>query len=644
VLSAVTSDCQEKTISHPMKQAVYTLLILCFVVTFIVCDFNSLKANRAISIGGPSVDNASSVSVYDKDGSLYVAGSFMSTITIGNVTFTASGPSDMFLVKYDADGTIVWAQQVSDTGTYSAAFQAITVDTDGNLYATGWYDWIITFGAVPLSSVGKQDAFLVKYDPTGNVLWARSVGSPLSDGASAVAVSPDGNSVYFAGSFVNTGVFDTTRFTSRGNSDIFLVKYDRDGVFQYAKRAGGLYNDDGVVLAAASDGSFYLGGYYVGNATFGETITPIGSAVTTDIFIQKFNQYGQYDWIKKAGSGTRDDILTGLVLSPDEQSIYITGGFQETAVFDTVSLTSSGSYDMFLAKYSTSDGQVQWAVKASGTTYDLGHGLAVSVNETIFVTGIFQQKATFGDNTGITGEGSGDGFIAAYDATGAFLFVKKFGGDSTSYTSANSIAVTSENIVYITGNYGATISFESDLNVTAVGSYDVFVTQYYPYTIVVEPEPTVEPTLYKSSSQQVDGSEMTSTQQSSIINNEVSQQSSHVNHVTSSQQDVTYSNAFDSMENWPSVDPSDIIGEPSYSPNPVTQSSVKISPIHSTESETPSNSQNTVSLSGMNHQGSTSISGTDSVDHIEVSHATTYSLSLLCMIMIVISTIFVLSQ
>jgi len=113
-------------------------------------------------------------------------------------------------------------------------------------------------------------------------------------------------------------------------------------------------------------------------------------------------------WAKQAG-GTGFDYGSGIATDSSGTS-YVTGGFRETATFDTATLTSSGIYDIFITKLDT-NGNYLWAKQAGGTSSDSGGGIATDSNGNCYVTGVFTGTATFG-STPLTSNGQWDIFIA----------------------------------------------------------------------------------------------------------------------------------------------------------------------------------------------------------------------------------------
>ena len=135
----------------------------------------------AKSAEGTYYDYGRSIAV-DANGNSYVTGYFYSsTITFGLTTLTNSGVySDIFVVKYDSSGNVVWAKNTG--GTNEDKGYGIAVDAIGNSYVTGWFSSsTITFGSTTLTNSGSDDIFVVKYDSSGNVMRAKSAGGTSND-------------------------------------------------------------------------------------------------------------------------------------------------------------------------------------------------------------------------------------------------------------------------------------------------------------------------------------------------------------------------------------------------------------------------------------------------------------------------------
>ena len=277
----------------------------------------------AKSAGGTNSDYGQSVST-DASGNVYVTGYFGSpTITFGTTTLTNAGitgnSKDIFVAKYDASGTVLWATSVGGTSYDSG--NSICTDANGNVYLTGYFNSAtITFDTTTLTnaSAGSEDIFIAKYDATGNVLWAKSAGTPGYDRGNSVSTDTSGN-VYVTGNFGSlTITFGTTTLTNAGFTNIFLTKYDAAGNVIWAKSAGGTFYDLGNSICTDVNGNVYLTGYFQSaTITLGTTsLTNASSGGTSDVFTAKYT-----------GILTRVDEVFGnneLNISPNPTNSIIT--------------------------------------------------------------------------------------------------------------------------------------------------------------------------------------------------------------------------------------------------------------------------------------------------------------------------------
>jgi len=246
---------------------------------------NVLWANKG---GGINPDGGNGIAV-DAGGNSYVTGMFQGSATFGSTVLTSSGSTDAFIVKYDASGNMLWAQKGG--GTSADRGESIAVDTSGNSYITGAFYDSVTFGSTVLTNSGIGDVFIVKYDALGNVLWAKKGGGANNDAGLGIAVDASGNS-YVAGYFSVSATFDSTALTSSGTMDVFVVKYDASGNVLWAKKGGGTSDDLASGIDVDAGGNSYVTGVFYGSAaTFGSTVL-MGSG-NADAFIVKYDALGK---------------------------------------------------------------------------------------------------------------------------------------------------------------------------------------------------------------------------------------------------------------------------------------------------------------------------------------------------------------
>ncbi len=326
----------------------------------------------AKSAGGAYDDEAWGIAT-DSAGNVLVTGGFASpTIAFGTTVLTNADstgtPTDYFLVKYDSMGNVLWAQRAGG-GLYDHGL-AVTADASGNVLVTGWFDSpTITFGSTVLTngtdpSWPYDEIFTVKYDPGGNVLWARSAVGIYEDDGTSIATDASGNVLvtgYFTSPSLTFGAITLVNAggncSTSGCGNSFIAKYDANGNVLWAKAAGGTNGDDHghAVSIDASGNALVIGDFASPTMAFGATVLNNSDSTgkTGDIFFVKYDVNGNVLWAKAAG-GSGNDVGNGIALSTTDNSVVVTGGFSSPSItLGAATLTNagpSGTSDVFVAR------------------------------------------------------------------------------------------------------------------------------------------------------------------------------------------------------------------------------------------------------------------------------------------------------
>jgi len=395
----------------------------------------------------------------DNSGNVYVAGKYEEDgAMFSGTTVPCAGNHDMYLVKYNSSGGLVWIRTAGGVlGDYA---HAMTTDHTNYIYVAGEIEGagdVITFpgSSQTLTAVGDNDIFLAKYDMSGTLLWTKSAGGFGGEKALGVTYDNAGN-VYICGNFKETFTWGGTTLTpmAPGERDIFIAKYDANGNFQWVKTAGSTGRDEALSIQCNAAGEIYVCGMHSDGANFSGTVlttplTPTGHYMNA--FLAKYAADGSMIWVKSAG-GDYDDVAWSLTLD-NAGKVFVTGEFNAYALFDTHALTTTGAADVFVACYDPA-GNATWAVGAGGALPDRARGIGTDGNN-IFITGQFGNTALFGTTTQ-TAVDSSDIFIAGLNNSGSFLWSKTVGGpaDSTEYLgyeSGNAVCADGPNNIYVTG-------------------------------------------------------------------------------------------------------------------------------------------------------------------------------------------------
>jgi|GEM_PF-1171225 len=391
--------------------------------------------------GGTSEDYGATAVVVYPDGSSIITGSFTDTAVFGqgetnSTTLVSAGSRDIFVARYNANGTLAWAKRAGSTGGVEYGF-GLAANSDGSVLATGYFEGSVTFGqgetnVTTLVSAGITDSFIAKYNANGSLAWTKRLGGGFVEWGYGISNNLDGTfvitGVFGSGSAVfGQGESNQTTLSSAGSYDMYVAKYSSEGNLIWAKSAGGTNQDWGRDIVMHSDGSSTVQGFFTGSMLFGQGEANAATLVSTgnnDIYIAKYNSNGTLVWARRAG-GVNDDGGDDIIGTQDG-SVIVTGKFEGTAVFageggaNAITLVSAGGSDAYIAKYNA-NGTLVWARRAGGSGQDAGRGLDINIDGTIFFAGYFQGVANFGQggNVGeLTSRGSTDYFIARYNTNG----------------------------------------------------------------------------------------------------------------------------------------------------------------------------------------------------------------------------------
>lgn len=341
------------------------------------------------TIGGSGTEKAYGVTV-DKYGSVYMTGFYQtSTLTIGASTFSNSGLSDIFIVKYDSLGNQLWARKEGGNG--NDVGKSLTADTLGNLYLGANFGGTLAIGTNTYSAI-LTHLLLAKYNSaSGALIWSKTTASNGSDQTFHIASDKSGN--VFATGYYSSGncVIGTTTLTNVSSNDMYTLKIDPSGNYLWAKSVTGNYSKEGLRVAPDKNGDVIVAAHFSGTVvTAGtQTITNAGGTIQDDILILKYDANGILQWNKVFG-GNSYEYPYGMTLDT-ASNIYITGYTQSASVkFGTFTLTTI-SGNLYMAKLDPS-GNAIWGKSVAGQPSwgDYGYACASDRNSNIYFGGSYR--------------------------------------------------------------------------------------------------------------------------------------------------------------------------------------------------------------------------------------------------------------
>lgn len=380
-----------------------------------------------------------------------------------------------------------WAKSCG--GNSAEQMEELILDVNKNVYTVGQFQGNVDFdpnaGSTFLKSKSSlYDVFVQKLDSNGALLWAKSFGGSSDDFGRSVTVDLQSN-VYITGGFNGTvdfnpgsGVFN---LTSSGGIDIFIVKLNAQGDFQWAKKIGGNQTDQGRSLIVDNHGYLYVTGSFKSTVDFdpGTATHSITSAGQEDVFILKLDTQGVFSWAKTfrgLSSGYSRDIHVD-----DSNKLYVVGDFQGSFDFDPGSAsynrTSRGNTDYFIQKMDSS-GKFLWAHTFGGSQWDVGYSVTTDVNNNVIIGGDYYGTVDFDPTSAITNlrsNGSSDVFIQKLNSSGGLIWAKSIGGSQDDDCAR--IHSDRKKNIYISGIFAGIADFDpssSTYNVVSNGREDVF--------------------------------------------------------------------------------------------------------------------------------------------------------------------------
>ncbi len=389
----------------------------------------------------------------------------------------------------------------------------VALDKDGNIYAVGYFGDTVDLdpsdSKLEKTASGVCDIYVTKYDYSGKLEWAFTIGSSGADMPHTIQVDDSGN-FYITGYIGGNADYDPSQSeavkSANSGRDFFIAKYDTHGNYKWCITAGNTETnatptdttfEEGMDLCVDKDGNVIAAGVYDGTIDLdpsnGNTNTDTLSSTngSRDSFIAKYDKDGNFLNCFSIG-GTGQDHIHGIRTGSDG-SIYAGGFFSDSADFDpsvqTANLVSQGSLDAFIAKYDT-NGQYIWA-KSFGSSFSdqiRPGALEIDSKDNLYVAGDFGGSIDFAAAAGESilncngrANGTGDIFMAKYDNNGNCIWAKGIGG--TGGDAAHRIDIDDSGNVYIAGWFNGSVDFDcgtgtSNLISNSTNASDAFIAKY----------------------------------------------------------------------------------------------------------------------------------------------------------------------
>jgi hypothetical protein len=307
------------------------------------------------------------------------------------------GSYDAFVINVDSRGTFLSSILIGGTGSESG--NGIRILSDGSRILTGAFE--SNDGNFEQMNQGKSDAFLMKIDDKGFVIWNKSFGGTARDGAWSVLKLADNTCLVVGNSSSNNGFIAGK---NKGESDVIAMRIDEHGDIIWMKNYGGSAQDDCYGACHLTDGGYLL----VGTTESDDGDFLNEKIEAGDVFVMKIDSSGDVVW-KQTFGGKAKDHGAGVVLTNDG-NILVAG----LITIQTEGSSKEDHTDLLLAMVESS-GKVLWVKSFGGSGNETNVRAAIKRNGDIVVTG-----ATTSNDGLFKGlnHGRDDIFILTFDTKG----------------------------------------------------------------------------------------------------------------------------------------------------------------------------------------------------------------------------------
>jgi hypothetical protein len=299
----------------------------------------------------------------------------------------------------------------------------------------------------------EKDIILTELNNRGEAVWMRVHGASHWDQATSIVATSDGGYIFTGSSYYNTDV----KGQYKGESDVIVIKTNREGWVQWTTIIGGTRQDDGYSIVESNDGGFFVTGLTESDdGDFRGLYKGL-----TDVIVTKLDQQGDVQWTRSYG-GSSADYSKAIVATPDGGAIIAALGASKDGDFPAKQ--SDGRIVVFKID---DEGNLEWAKFHGGSSRDVVNMIAVTP------LGEYALVGTTSSNDGDFAEsyrGGLDIFVILLDQRGDMRMCTALGGSGNE--KGASIAVTSSGELIVAGE---TSSNDGDFEGMNKGSNDIFI-------------------------------------------------------------------------------------------------------------------------------------------------------------------------
>jgi uncharacterized repeat protein (TIGR01451 family) len=485
-----------------------TVMVFSFYVS--VCSAQTPGILWSNKYGGTGEDKFCHISRLNNGDMVYSG--FTESVSVN--TINNHGMSDFFIECVSTEGQLKWTKLIGgskeDGGSYSGNGEFTSPTTDGGFYFAGATS--STDGDIPLMR-GSWDIYVAKFDANGTLLWSQTYGGNSTEWVSGIKTTSDGGCI-ISGTSSSDNNGDVPANHSSGKGDVWIFKLNESGAIQWSKLYGGTGEEVAQSINKTTDGGYVFSADVTSqDGDLSGSVVPAGSLRKTDVWIVKIDSIGLINWKKRFGGSDDDnyakvyvsrnnEYLIGLSsrsadidfpsndglydiwliklsssgnliwkkqmgglgwdnnsdIAESADSNFLCTGISYSSELGGIPFINKGESDIVLYKVDRFNGNVKWFAGIGGNGRDFALGLLQLSNNEIYISG--ETLSSSGDFSG--GLGGYDAFamkIASFNSIKGYVF---FDYNGNSIKEATEPYVNNVNVISSKVNAYSVSSFTTD--------------------------------------------------------------------------------------------------------------------------------------------------------------------------------------
>lgn len=275
----------------------------------------------------------------DNSNNIYFVGQYADTLILADTIIPENNNLKYFYGKFSSEGQLLWIKTIA-----ADLYYRMTIDNLNNLLLIG-----VGYETIGSDTINKL--FLTKIDSSGNIQWTKIIDAIINPISTSISVDSV-NNIYLTGKFTRIAHFGNDSLIGNAplsgsmyKTDIFVTKYDADGNFIWAKKAGGLNNDNSYSITT-NQKNIYIYGNFNKTVYFESDSLISQSILYPNYFIASYNFDGQLLWVKQIS--TKKNIIYSnpfyYNISSYKNNVYLTGFFPDSTYFDNILKPNYGNF------------------------------------------------------------------------------------------------------------------------------------------------------------------------------------------------------------------------------------------------------------------------------------------------------------